>query len=53
MVGENLIPVPEWIFLAIAWLALATALSNQKYPLCFEILMVTLFLVFSFIVFYP
>ena len=53
MVGENLIPAPQWIFLAIAWLTLATALSNQKYPLWFEILMATIFLAFLFIVFYP
>jgi len=44
-------PDPKWIFLAIAWFTLAAALSNRKYPLWFEILMVILFFAFSYIVF--
>jgi hypothetical protein len=53
LAGEKLIIDPKWIFLAIAWFALAFALSNRKYPLWFEILLVILFFAFSYIVFDP
>ena len=50
---EKVILAPNWIFLAIAWIALAFALSNRKYPLRVEIPLVIIFLAFTYIVFDP
>ena len=50
---EKVILAPNCIFLAIAWIALAFALSNRKYPLRVEILLVIIFLAFTYIVFDP